>query len=148
MNGSFGQRYSQPGAGATADLAGFREAAAEIQRLRVSARHELDLARQIREEASRYQRETATRARSEAQQLLLQTRLATRREIEALLRQATEDVQKILADIRVIRITAEEELAALRKFTNAARFSTQPPAKKADDHRSTTKKKNQLAAAR
>jgi hypothetical protein len=148
MNESYGQRNRLPGAGAPADLAGFREAAAEILRLRVSARHELDLARQIREEATRYQRDTATRARSEAQQLVLQTRLATRREIEALLRQATEEVQKILADIRVIRITAEEELAAQRKFTNAARLSSTPPAKKAGDHKSAPKKKNQLAAAR
>ena len=35
---------------------------------------------------------------------------------------ANEEIQKVLADIRVIRITAQEELAAQKKFTDAARL--------------------------
>jgi hypothetical protein len=102
--------------------AGLKEAVAEIQRLRLSARRELELARQIRADACRYQQETAILARSEAQQLILKARLAVRRETEDLARKAAEEVQRVLADIRVIRITAQEELAAQRRFTDAARI--------------------------
>ena len=62
------------------------------------------------------------KARSEAQKLMLHTRLTVRKETEALIRQANEEIQKVLADIRVIRITAQEELAAQKKFTDAARL--------------------------
>ena len=96
-----------------------QEAAIEIQRLRLGARRELELARQAREEAVRYQQTTGTRARSDAQQLILKARLATQRQIEVL-RQAGEEIQKALDDIRVIRIAAQEELAAQRRFADAA----------------------------
>jgi hypothetical protein len=69
-------------------------------------------------------RETETRARSEAQQLILRSRLTTQKETEELIRKASAEIQKILADIRVIRITAQEELAAQKKFTDAARLSS------------------------
>ena len=64
------------------------------------------------------------KARSEAHQLVLHARLATHREIEDMIQQANEEIQKVLADIRVIRITAQEELAAQRKFTDAAKLNS------------------------
>ena len=76
----------------------------------------------MRIQAQRYLRETETRARSEAQQLIFQARMTVRKEIEELISQANEEIQKIMADIRVIRITAQEELAAQKKFTDAARL--------------------------
>lgn len=104
--------------------------ASAVQRIRISAQRELELAKQMRAEAQRYQHETEIKARSQAQQLILRARLATqkemeefiRKEIEILVRKASAETHKILADIRMIRITAQEELAALRKFTDAARI--------------------------
>jgi hypothetical protein len=83
---------------------------------------ELGIARQIRTEAERYQRETETKARSQAQILILQARLATKKEIAELKRNIKEEIQRALTDIRMIRITAQEELGAQRKFTDAARI--------------------------
>lgn len=104
------------------EYSSLKEAALAVQRIRLSAQHELELSRKMRTDAQRYQQEVATKARSEAQQLVLRTRLATQREIEELIRQASDEIQKVLADIRVIRITAQEELAAQRKFTDAAKL--------------------------
>jgi hypothetical protein len=89
-----------------------------------TAKQELDAIRRMRAAAERYQVETATRARSEAHQLVLSARLATQREIENVIRKASDEIQKVLADIRVIRISAQEELAAQRKFTDAAKLSS------------------------
>lgn len=94
----------------------------DVRELRRAAKQELQKARRRRDEAEKYYRETAVRARSEAQQLILKARLAVDREVAALVKKASEEVQKVLADIRVIRITAQEELAAQRKFTDAARL--------------------------
>jgi len=101
-----------------------KEAALAVQQIRLSVQKELEMARKTRADAQRYQQETATKARSEAQQLILHARLATQREIEELIRQSSEEIQKLLADIRVIRITAQEELAAQRKFTDAAKITS------------------------
>jgi hypothetical protein len=119
VKSSSGKPNIRPKVVVTAGYADLREAAAEIHQLRLSARRELDLARQAREEAVRYQQATGTRARSEAQQLILKARLATQQQIEVL-RQASEEIQKALDDIRVIRIAAQEELAAQRRFADAA----------------------------
>ncbi len=127
------------------ELSSLKEAAATVQQIKLGAKRELELARQMREDARRYQQETATRARSDAQQLILRTRLATQRETEELIRQASEDIQKVLADIRMIRIMAQEELAAQRKFTNAARLRTMSLAMKDESEKPETKKKRQLA---
>jgi predicted flap endonuclease-1-like 5' DNA nuclease len=105
-----------------AGYTGLREAAADIHRLRLDARHELALARQAREEATHYQQTTAIRARSEAQQVILKARMATNRELETL-RRVGEEIQKVLHDLGVIRVTAQEELAAQRRFMDAARLS-------------------------
>ncbi len=103
---------------------GTGETTTSLHRIRTIAQQELELIRRMRAEAVKYQQETALRARSEAHQLVLHARLATQREIEDMIRQANEEIQKILADIRVIRITAQEELAAQRKFTDAAKLNS------------------------
>lgn len=125
------------------NLAILKEATATVQQIKLAARHELELARKMRENARRYQQETATRARSDAQQLILRTRLSTQRETEELVRQASEEIQKVLADIRMIRIMAQEELAAQRKFTNAAKLRTMSLAIKDEDEKPENRKKKQ-----
>lgn len=95
-----------------------------LHRIQAIAQQELDLIRRMRAEAVKYQQETATKARSEAHRLVLHTRLAMQREVEDMIHQANEEIQKVLADIRVIRITAQEELAAQRKFTDAAKLNS------------------------
>jgi hypothetical protein len=104
------------------ELSSLRDAASAVHQIKLNAQRELEQARKMRDDAQKYQKETATRARSEAQQLVLRTRLATQRETEELIRQSSEEIQKVLADIRMIRIMAQEELAAQRKFTDAARI--------------------------
>ena len=111
-----------PGRSIEGELVKLREVAAVVQEIRLSAQHELEMIRKMRAEAQRYRQETETKARSQAQQLILRTRLATQREVEELIRNASAEIQKVLADIRVIRITAQEELGAQRKFTDAARL--------------------------
>jgi len=100
------------------------ETTTSLHRIRAIAQQELELIRRMRAEAAKYQQETAIRARSEAHQLVLHTRLATQREIEDMIRQANEEIQKVLADIRVIRITAQEELAVQRKYADAAKLNS------------------------
>ena len=92
------------------------------QHMTLNAQRELEIARRLRMQAQRYLQETEMKARSEAQRLILQTRMTIRKEIEEFVNQANEEIQKVLADIRVIRITAQEELAAQKKFTDAARL--------------------------
>jgi hypothetical protein len=104
--------------------AGSGKTAGPLYRIQAIAQQELDLIRRMRAEAVKYQQETAMKARSEAHRLVLHTRLTTQREIEGMVRQANEEIQKVLADIRVIRITAQEELAAQRKFTDAAKLNS------------------------
>jgi hypothetical protein len=78
------------------EINSLKEAAAAVHQIKLSAQNELEL----------------------------RTRLATQRETEELIRQASEEIQKVLADIRMIRIMAQEELAAQRKFTDAAKLRT------------------------
>ena len=95
-----------------------------VPQLILLAQRELATARKIRVQAEKYLQETEIKARSEAQRLILQTRLTIRKDTEKLMRQANAEIQKVLADIRMIRITAQEELAAQKKFTDAARLRT------------------------
>jgi F0F1-type ATP synthase membrane subunit b/b' len=97
---------------------------ADVHQLRLMMQRELEMAKQMRLEARKYQLAIAEKARSEAQQLILRTRLQTQKEVEELVSNAQAEIQKMIADIRVIRITAQEELAAQRKFTNAAKLNT------------------------
>ncbi len=105
-------------------FSGLKEAAARVQRLRQSAERELELARQMKAEARKYRPETG--AGSDAQQLTLRTRLANQRDIEELIRKASDEIQKILADIRVIRISAQAELAQAKPGKPAAKGREQP----------------------
>lgn len=125
-----------------------KEVTAAVHQIKVSAQRELEAAKKMREDAQRYQMITATRARSDAQQLILRTRLATQRKTEELLRQAGEEIQKVLADIRMIRIMAQEELAAQRKFTDAVKLRTMSFSLQNDADKSEPKKKKQLAAVK
>jgi vacuolar-type H+-ATPase subunit H len=113
---------SQPASTLKSIPASPRPVALTSQQMLISAQRELEIARKLRMQAQKYLQDTEMKARSEAQRLLLQTRLAVRKETQELMQQATEEIQKILADIRVIRITAQEELAAQKKFTDAARL--------------------------
>lgn len=97
------------------ELGRLKAAGAAVQRIRLSAQRELELARQMRVQAQKYQQETETKARSQAQLLILQARQATQKDIEELIRKASAEIQKLLADIRVIRITAQEEEELIRK---------------------------------
>lgn len=138
-----------PGPGLTKDeLTSLKEASAAVHQIKLSAQRELEQARKMRDDARRYQQETATRARSDAQQLILRTRLATQRETEELIRQASEEIQKVLADIRMIRIMAQEELAAQRKFTDAARLRSMSMAIQNGDEKPEAKRKRQLAGVK
>jgi hypothetical protein len=128
------------------ELISLKEAASTVHQIKLSAQRELELARKMRDDARRYQQETATRARSDAQQLILKTRLATQRETEELIRQASEEIQKVLADIRMIRIMAQEELAAQRKFTDAARLRTMSLAIQDESEKPEAKKKKTLSS--
>jgi esterase/lipase len=126
-------------------LANLKAAAMSVQQIRLSAQRELELAKHIRAEAQRYQQETATKARSQAQQLILQTRLTTQKEIKELVRTANTEIQKILADMRVIRATAQEELAAQKKFTDAARLCSLSLSLQEETRAPEAKKKQPLA---
>jgi RNA-splicing ligase RtcB len=138
------QKLSTPGRVANDsvkdELARLKAAAVAVQEIRLSAQRELELAKQARDEAQRYQQETEAKARSQAQQIILQARQATKevtqkeikelihREIEELVHNASAEIQKMLADIRTIRIAAQEELATQRKLTDAARIQSLSPA--------------------
>ena len=149
MNSSHGLKKTRTNARpGPAGYTSLQEATAEVRQIRLSAQRELEMARKIRADACRYQQETAIRARSQAQQLILKARLTMRREIEGLARQATEEIQRVLADIRVIRITAQEELAAQRRFTDAARLSLMNPANGNGHDKSDRKKKQSLSTAK
>ncbi len=104
--------------------AGYNDNFLTLQNMLASAKQELELIRRMRADTIKYQQQTATKARSEAHQLVLNARLSTQREIEEVIRQASEELQKVLADIRVIRITAQEELATQRRYTDAAKLNS------------------------
>lgn len=118
---------------------GLRDAALTIKKIRLAAQRELEMAKQVRLEAQHYQQATEAKARSQAQQLILKTRLAAREAIqteiethiqgdfEELVNKALADVQKTLADIRAIRITAQEELATIKKLVDAAKIYSMDP---------------------
>ena len=104
------------------ELAKLRVALAELQRIQTEVRRELEMVKRIRVEAERCQQGIEAKAQSQAQMFLLQTRLATQKEIAGLKGTYGEQIQKMLADVRMIRITAQEELETQRKFTDAARI--------------------------
>ena len=104
------------------ELAKLSAVSDEVQKLRLGVQRELELVKQIRAEAERYRLEIEAKARSQSQLLILQARLATRKELAEMKRGVSEEIQKILVDIRMLRIASQEELEAQRKFTSAARI--------------------------
>jgi len=104
------------------ELASLKETRAVVQRMRLSMQRELEMARRLRAEAEKYVRETEVRARSQAQLIILQARAANSKEIAELKRVVNEEMQETLADIRRIKIAAQEELKAQKKLTNAAKI--------------------------
>lgn len=102
----------------------YSETAVALKQVLAKARAELKLIQQMKGETARYQQKVATQARSEAQQLILNARVTTHHEIEALVRQASQEIQQVLADIRITRITAQEELATLRRYSDAAKLNS------------------------
>ncbi len=78
------------------ELVKLRAAATSVQKIRLSAQHELEMARQMRANAQRYRQEMETKARSQAQQLILRTRLATQKEIEELFKVKVEKVKTLI----------------------------------------------------
>ena len=134
------------------ELTSLRAASAAIHRILISAQRELEMMRRARAAAERYQREIEKKARSQTQLLVMQTRLSAKKQLEELknafseelrnekaeLRrmlieelakeiaelkpQANEQIQTVLSDIRMIRITAHEELQTQRKLFDAAKI--------------------------
>jgi hypothetical protein len=147
--GGYMEKATLPGSATTrkttSEYENLKAAAAAVQKIRINAQRELELARKMRAEAQIYQRATEMKARSEAQQLILRTRLSTQKEVEELIRKAADEIQKVLADIRVIRITAQEELAAQRKFTDAAKIASLSLALDKDKEKQLAKKAKQPA---
>lgn len=136
--GSIAAPGSNAGTGGV-NSSSLRDAAITIKKIRMAAQRELEMAKQVRIEAQRYQQAIEAKARSQAQQLILKTRLAAREAIQAeieshiqgdfeeLVNKALSDVQKTLADIRAIRITAQEELATMKKLIDAAKIYSLGP---------------------
>jgi hypothetical protein len=108
---------------ATDGFMGYSETAVAFKQVLAKAKTELKLIQKMKEDTARYQQKVGAQARSEAHQLNLSARVATRQEIEAIIRQANEEIQQVLADIRITRITAQEELATLRRYIDAAKLN-------------------------
>ena len=104
------------------ELVKLRAAITEIQRLRLSAQHELELTKRIRAETEKYRQEIETKAQSQAYMLIIQARLATKKELAELKRGISQEIQELLADTRLIRNTAQENLETQQRFTDAARI--------------------------
>ena len=105
------------------ELAHLRNILAEAQRTRISIQRELELVKQIRAEAERYQQETETRARSQYQITMLQARTGIRKEIAEYKRRASEEIQKMLGEMHLLRLAAQKELDTQRKLHSASRIN-------------------------
>ena len=108
------------GAGGTGN--GARAARAEVEKQLAMVHRELEQVRRLRVETEQYQKTAIVRANKEAQMLILNTRQAMRREIAALRQKFSAEVEKLVADIEALRVTAQHELTAQRKFTDAAKI--------------------------
>ncbi len=105
------------------ELAHLRNAVAEVQRIRTSIQRELELVKQIRADTERYQQETEARARSQYQITMLQARTGIRKEIAGLKRRASEEIQKMLGEMHLLRLAAQKELDTQRKLHSAYRIN-------------------------
>jgi len=101
---------------------GLRAAHVEVEKQLIMVHRELEHVRRLRVEAEQYQKATVAKANREAQMLILNTRQAMKREIAALRQRVSAEVEQLVADIQTLRIAAEHELTAQRKFTDAAKI--------------------------
>ncbi len=113
-----------PAKSAADSFMSYSETAIALKQVLAKAKAELKLIQKIKEDTTRYQQKVATQARSEAHQLILNARVTTHHEIVAIIRQASEEIQQVLADIRITRITAQEELATQRRYIDAAKLNS------------------------
>ena len=96
----------------------------ELEKIRLSFLQELEMARKLRVETEKNQRDIIARAQSQAQLLILQARMSVKKELAEDRRKNNGEMQKLLGDMRILRVTAEEELKAQHMFTDAARISS------------------------
>lgn len=109
----------------TADnLLGLDETMAVLKRILASAREELELIREMKDETARYRQNALKNDSREVSQLTLNARLTKHREIEEVIREASEAIQRILADIRITRIGIQEELAVQGESGEADKLNT------------------------
>lgn len=95
-----------------------------LKRIIACAREELELIREMKDEAAGYRQKALKDNSPEASRLTLNARLTKHREIEEIIREASEAIQRILADIRITRIRIQEELAIQGEFGEADRLNT------------------------
>ncbi len=94
-----------------------------LKRILASTREELELIREMKDEAARYRQDALNKGDAEGRRLTLNARLMKHREIEEVVRQASEEIQKILADIRITRIGIQDEIAAQGNFAETDRLN-------------------------
>jgi hypothetical protein len=100
------------------------ETMAVLKRIIASAREELELIREMKDETTRYRQNALKNDSHEVSRLALNARLAKHREIEEVIREACETIQRILADIRIMRIGIQEELVAQGESGEADKLNT------------------------
>lgn len=95
----------------TADnLLNLDESMITLRRIIASAREELELIREMKDETARYRQNVLKNDSHEVSRLTLNARLTKHREIEEVIREASEAILRILADIRITRIGIQEAL--------------------------------------
>ena len=95
-----------------------------LKRIIASAREELELIREMKDETARYRQNVLKNNSHEVSRLTLNARLTKHREIEEVIREASEVIQRILADIRITRIGIQEELAIQGESGEADKLNT------------------------
>ncbi|MDD5337842.1 MAG: hypothetical protein PHG35_00300 [Dehalococcoidales bacterium] len=94
-----------------------------LKRILACAQEELEFIREMKAEAIQYRQDALKKDDSEGRQLILNARLIKHREIEEVVRQAGEEIQKILADIRITRISLQDELIRESEIAEANRLN-------------------------
>ena len=95
-----------------------------LKRIIASAREELELIREMKDKTTRHCQNALKNDSHEVSRLTLNARLTKHREIEEVIREASEAIQRILADIRITRIRIQEELVIQGEFGEADKLNT------------------------
>jgi phosphomevalonate kinase len=95
-----------------------------LRRIIASAQEELELIREMKDETTRYRQNSIKNGSHEVSRLTLNAHLTKHREIEEVIREASETVQRILADIRITRIGIQEKLAVQDESGEADKLNT------------------------